>query len=147
MMSQVEIQGSRVDISRFFTIDNQSLARTAYICQAVTRQIDTLRNHAQHGPFFEDVLTLIETKLLRIAPEERARTGELVDKFHGFYKKSLVHDGRYCAPISINPSQSSTTDSLPRAVASGGKQRQNKEQSWVRRLWEFLRGRRSDLGW
>ncbi|KAK4446280.1 kinase-like domain-containing protein [Podospora aff. communis PSN243] len=139
MMTTIWIRGQPVKLSRFFTVDSDTFPKTAHICPAVQDQIRTLRNHEDHTPFFEDVLVLIETRLLRIDPGERAATGELVDRLHDFYKKCLPSDG-YCLPIQGKPPDSETKRPVPDALPSDPKLRRIYKPSWVRRLWDSVCG-------
>jgi len=96
-----------------------------------------LRSHQEGSIFLNDVLNVIEGKLLQVNQEHRGRAGTLVDEFRRISKK-CSRVGNYCAPrremrqldVPLPKSQD------PVAVPP---QKPSQRWGWSRRIGNFFR--------
>jgi len=92
----------------FFNATNKDPAgRSVQLKRSVATIIESLRDEPGTTEFFLDVLELVEKKLLRMRPSERAECKEIVDKFQEFNSK--CQDGWYCTKPISRPQRTPTT--------------------------------------
>jgi hypothetical protein len=72
------------------------------------QQFESLRQHPEISEFIVDALDFIEEKMLRMGPEKRSTSKEVVERFREIYKKASA-DAHYCLePVPGRPKRVNT---------------------------------------
>jgi hypothetical protein len=86
--------------------------------ESVKQAFEHLRSRPKATQFFLDVLELVEDRLLRMDPANRASCGEIVEAFRDFDRACSL-DARYCTePVYSKPRRASTDLSQLMATTS-----------------------------
>ncbi|KAH8788977.1 kinase-like domain-containing protein [Diaporthe sp. PMI_573] len=89
-------------------VNDGRVSKEAVLKKAVASQFESLRQHPEISEFIVDALDFIEEKMLRMGPEKRSTSKEVVERFREIYKKASA-DAHYCLePVPGRPKRVNT---------------------------------------
>lgn len=89
-------------------VNNGTVSAKAVLKKAVAREFQSLHQHPRISELLVDALDFIEKRMLRMGPEKRASSKEVVRKFREIYNKASS-DAQYCLePVPGQPKRVAT---------------------------------------